>query len=360
MSIRTRIEGQGNGPVAAVVEHERHEAGLVVYNHPIDHYSYSIQPMASDEYGVDMAINPAAVAPTLTLIHNGTDNAGWTGANVSGAGFVFNSTAQAFDGTRSIDGTGSSNNRAGFTAPAPVNPTGFTSLQFAMYITSFPTSGTKDVTLQFFSAGAPVGNEISVKAYVNTLSFNSWQQANIPLADFGLAGVTEFDELQVRTVDSGAGQPPNYFLDAINLVTTATGSGTAEYKFVPMFGENYSLLNLRVFAYNTGKTSADPTEFFGLPALSGGFELVLRNRTRVFLSLIARDLWDFIRAPNCTVSTNADGSTGATFIADFKIPVEHMLINGSEGAFVEVRVKDDLTGLARLETSLHLAKLEEE
>jgi hypothetical protein len=80
----------------------------------------------------------------------------------------------------------------------------------------------------------------------------------------------------------------------------------------------------------------------------------------VFLSLIARDVWDFLGAPNAEVRTNADGGAGATFVLDFEIRLEHMLIFGSEGTFIEVRVKDDLSGLARLETSLHLARLENE
>ena len=359
MTAKFRIEGGGGGPVAHVEEHERHNPGLVTYTHPLDHYGYSIQPLASSDYGLSMAINPAAVAPTTTLIHNGGDTAAWTAAAVTGGGFDFTSTAQAFDGTQSIDASVSSNNDiAGFTAPAPLNPTDFTALAFAMYITSFPTTGTKDVTLQLLNGGAAVGNEVSVKPYVSTQTLNTWLLANIPLTDFGLAGVTQFDELRIKTVDSGRGSPPDYYLDKIELVQTVTGSGVANYRFQPNFGEDYSLLKLRINAYNTSKTAANPTEFFGLPALAGGFELVLRNKSRVFLSLIARDVWDFLRAPNAEIQTNADGGTGATFILDFEIPIEHMLIFGSEGTFVEVRVKDDLSGLARLETSLHLARLE--
>ena len=361
MPARFRIEGGGGGPVAHVEEHERHDPGLVVYTHPLDHYEYAIQPLASADYGVNMAINPAAVTPTTTLIHNGLDNVAWTAAAVTGGGFDFTSTAQAFDGTKSIDATVSANNDiAGFTAPAPLNPTDFTAVTFAIYITAFPTSGTKDVTLQLLSGGAAVGNEVSIKPYVNTQALGTWLLANIPLSDFGLAGVTAFDELRIKTVDSGRGAPPDYYLDKIELVQTVTGSGVASYRFQPNFGENYSLLKLRINAYNTSKTAANPTEFFGLPALSGGFELILRNKSRVFLSLIARDVWDFLRAPNAEVRTNADGGTGATFVVDFEIPLEHMLIFGSEGTFIEVRVKDDLSGLARLETSLHLARLEEE
>lgn len=361
MPVKFRIEGGGDGPVAHVVDHERHDPGLVTYTHPLDHYAYSVVPLASADYGVNMAINPAVVTPTTTLVHNGLDNVAWTAAAVTGGGFDFTSTAQAFDGTKSIDATVSANNDiAGFTAPAPVNPTDFSALTFAIYITGFPTSGTKDVTIQMFNGGAAVGNEVSIKPYVNTQTFNTWLIANIPISDFGLTQVTQFDEIRIKTIDSGRGDPPDYYLDKIELVQTTTGSGVANYRFEPNFGEDFALLRLRVFAYNTSKTAANPTEFFGLPALAGGFELILRNRSRVLLSLIARDVWDLIRAPNANVQTDADGSTGATFLVDFDIPIEHMLLNGSEGTFIEVRVKDDLSGLARLETSLHLAKLEED
>lgn len=359
MAAKFRISGGESGAVAHVVEHSegRLEPGLLTYTHPVDHYQYAIQPLASPEKGVNMATNPAT--PTTTLIHNGTDTVGWTAAAVTGGGFVFDSTAQAFDGTRSIDATVSANNDiAGFTAPAPINPTGFSALTFAMYITAFPTSGTKDVTFQWFDGGTPVGNELSIKPYVNTLTFNSWQTANIPLSDFGLTGAVQVDELRIKTVDSGRGDPPDYYLDAINLASSGA-SGVDTYSFTPNYGEDYSLLKLRITAYNTSKTDANPTEFFGLPALTGGFELILRNKSRVFLSLIARDVWDLLRAPNAEIRTNADGSTGATFIVDFPIPLEHMQVEGTTGTFVEVRIKDDLSGLARLETSLHLARLED-
>lgn len=361
MTAKFRIEGGGSNQVAHVVEHKGTLPGLVSYTHPLDHYNYSVQPLASPDQGVNMAINPSAGgAPTATLVHDGGDTVGWTASAVTGGGFDFTSTAQAYDGTQSIDATVSANNDiAGFTAPAPVNPTSFTSLTFAVYITAFPASGTKDVTVQFFNGGAAVGSELSIKPYVNTTVFNVWLLANIPLSDFGLAGVTQFDEIRVKTIDSGRGGPPDYYLDAIKLVQAAGPStGVESYSFTPAFGEDYSLLRLRIRAYNTSKAAADPAEFFGLTALAGGFELILRNKERVLMTLIARDLWDFLRAPNAVISTSADGNAGATFTVDFDMPLDHMLVSGSEGTYVEVRVKDDLSGLGRLETSLHLARLE--
>ena len=358
MSAKFRIEGSGGGLTASVTQDERHSPGLVAYTHALDDYDFALVPLSNPDYGINMAVDPTAVVSTLTLVHNGTDNVGWTGADVNGNGFIFDSTDEAFDGTRSIDATGSSNNDvAGFTAPAPVNPTAFTALSFRIFITKFDSKDDKDVTMQLFNGGAAVGQEISIKPYINTQTEDVWLLGVIPITDFSLAGVSQFDELRVKTIDTGKGAAPNYYLDAINFVLASAGSGVASYRFEPDFGEDYSLLTLRITAYNTSKAAANPTEFFGLPALDGGFELVLRNKRRVFLSLIALDLWDLLRAPNAEVRTNADGGTGATFIVDFTIPIEHLMINGSEGTFIEVRVKDNLTGLDRLETSLHLAKL---
>lgn len=360
MSAKFRIQG-GAGGVASVAERKKRPHGLVTYTHPYDHYRYSIQPLVNDTYGADMAIDPAVVTPTTTLIHNGEDTTAWTAAAVTGGGFNFTSTAQAYDGTQSIDASVSSNNDvAGFTAPAPLNPSSFSALLFAVYITSFPNTGTKDVAFQFYNGGSPVGNVVSIKPYVNTNNFNTWQLANIPLGDFGLTATPQIDELRITTVDQGRGAPPNYFLDKIELADATTGSGVQTYRFEPPFNEDYSLLRLRLFAYNTSKTDPNPTEFFGLPALAGGLELVLRNKRRVFLSLIAQDIWDLIRGANAEVRTNADGSTGATFIVDFDIPMDHMLIEGTEGTFIEVRVKDDLSALERFEVSCHLALLEDE
>lgn len=358
MSVKFRIEGGGNGPIANVVDHERHPAGLVTYTHPIDHYDYSIVPLSNPQNGTSMAVNPTSATTTETLIHNGEDTAAWTAADVTGGGYVFNSTDQALDGTQSVDATGSANNDSvSFTAPGPINPALITSLSLGVYITSFSTRGNKDVSLQFYTGGAPAGSAVSIKPYVNSGSFNNWQTANIPFGDFGLTGATTIDELRITTVDTGPGSPPDFYLDAIKLVEAVSGTGVANYKFVPNFGEDYSLLRLRIFAYNASKAAANPTEFFGLSALTNGFELVLRNKKRIFLSLVARDVWDLIRAPNANVRTDADGSAGATFVVDFDIPLEQMNVYGSEGTFLEVRIRDDLTGLDRLETSLQLARL---
>ena len=110
MSAKFRIEGGGEGLTASVTQDERHPSGLVAYTHALDDYDFALVPLSNPDFGVNMAINPSAVAPTTLLIHDGGDISAWTGSNISGTGFDFASTTQAFDGTRSIDGSGSTNN----------------------------------------------------------------------------------------------------------------------------------------------------------------------------------------------------------------------------------------------------------
>lgn len=354
MSIRSHITGGSSTLVAQVIQHTDHPAGLVTYTHPADHYNYNVKFLANPTYGVNMAINPTT-SPTILGIHNGTDTALWTATAVTGGGFVFNSTTVAHTGTRSIDCTVAANNDvASFTTVTPVNPALYESFRGYVYITSFSTGGTKDVTFQFLSGGTPVGNSVSIKPYTNTASFNNWQLFDIPLGDLGLIGVPQIDELRITVVDQGAGAPPDVYLDDLGLVQAGT-SNVVAYRYKPELGEFHSLLRLQMLAYNSSRTSANPTEFFGLAALTNGCELILRDPSRVYISLILKDLWDGSSLANSVISTNADGSAGATFSLAFNIPLDHLNLDGNEGTFVEFRVRDNLSGLSRMNISLHLA-----
>lgn len=359
MSVKFRLTG-GSNTVAAVETHDRHNPGLMVYTHPMDHYAYGVQFLTNPTYGADLTVNPSAEGITEDIIHNGGDAAYWTASNLVGQSFVFNSTTVSRTGLASIDASNTANNdTASFTTGVPELFSQYSSFRMYVYITSFPSTGTKDITVQLLNGGAPVGNELSIKPYVNTLTLNTWQLVDIPIGDFNNIDQLAVDELRIKTVDSGRGTPPAYYVDDISLVQTSTSTGVESYRYEPDYGINSSLLKLRLLAYNSAAANADPTKFFGLPALSNGIELVLRNGKRVFLSLIARDIWDMIRLGNAELKVVSDGATGATYYIEFAIPLEHMLINGSEGTFVELRIRDDLTSLSRFECTLHLATLQD-
>lgn len=359
MAGQFKIKGGPNVEEAHVIERERHDPGLMVYNHPADQYEWGSALLSNNTFATSANINPAG-SPTLTLIHNGGDNVGWTAAAVSGGGFDFTSTAQAFDGTQSIDATVSVNNDiAGFTAPSPLNPQLYGTLQLRVYITAFATQGNKDVEFQWESTGAPVGNAVSIKPYCDTTLFNTWQLVNIPISDFGLSTTPAIDELTIKTVDTGPGLPPDYYLDAINL-TQAGADGTESFIWRPGYDEDYNLVGLTLRAYNSSKQKLAPTEFFGLAALTNGCVLNYRDKNRVFLSLIFRDVWDMLRIGSATGEVVPDNSTGATFGLRFNIPSDQFRVDGSKDQYIELIVRDDLTGLNRFMITLDLEKYTEE
>jgi len=360
MAAYFKVKGGPNAKEAHVISHEGLNPGLMVYTHPADHYEWGSGLLLNAANGSNLAVNPSG-SPTLTLIHNGGDTAAWTAAAVTGGGFDFASTTVAFDGTQSIDATVSANNDvAGFTAPAPLNPQTFSDLRFYMYITAWDTRGTKDVTFQWLNGGTPVGVSVNVTPYVDVTLLNTWQLVDIPISDFQLSTTVAFDELQVTTVDQGQGTPPDYYLDAINLVSSATGSGTLRYVYTPEYGTRYNLLGLTLQAYNSSKQKLTPTEFFGLSSLTNGCVLNYRDKERVFVSLIFRDVWDMLRIGSAQTTVEPDASSGASFAVRFNIPSDQLRIDGSSGQYIELIVRDNLSSLDRFMVTLDLEKYIEE
>lgn len=351
-----KVRGGPMPDEAHVVKQAGLNPGLMAYTHPIDTYEWTSDLLTNTTYGIAANINPAG-SPVLTLIHNGGDTVAWTAANVTGSDFIFASTDQAQDGTQSIDATGTSNNDiAGFTAPAPLNPQNFSGLRLYIFIEGFDQKDDKDIRISWDSAGAPVGNDVSIKPYCDTTLQDVWQLVDIPLSDFGLSAVASIDELQIKTIDTGKGAAPNYYLDAISLVSAASGLDVERFTFEPEYGSEYNLKALTLRAYNTGSSNLDPTQFFGLPALSNGCVLNFRDKERVFTSLIFRDVWDMLRIGSSSGEVLAGNGSGATFAVRFDIPSDQLKIDGSKNQYIELIVRDDLTGLGRFMVTLDLEK----
>ena len=355
MAANFQVMGGGNKRVAHVTQRHTAPDGLMVYTHPYDEYIYQVEYLTNEQFGREAAQNPTGVSITSTPIHDGTDTAAWTASAVTGGGFTFNSTAQAYAGTRSIDATVSSNNDiASFTAPAPLNPTTFTLFRMYIYITGWDSRGTKDVTLQWFTGGAPTGIELSIQNYVDTTRLNTWQQVDIPMSDFQLTA-TQIDDLQIRTVDIGRGSPPNYYLDDIQLISSTAGTGVYDFRWEVPYGEDYYLTGLRFTARTSGKTDLDSSEFFGLTSLTNGVELVYRNGDQVFAALDAREIFDVLSWGD--VRIDVEGSTNnVTIIAEFPIPMGHFHLSGIQGDFITLKVRDDLSGMDRFNCAITLAR----
>lgn len=357
MPTKFRLEGGGSGRVASVINHSGIENGLVTYTHPYDHYQYLVEYLTNEDFGKALNQSPTSATPTTTTIYDGGDTTAWTPSTITGGGSAFNftSTDTVRTGLQSIDATSSDNNDImALTAPAPINPTDIFEFRLWIFIESWSGSGTKDVTVQWFSNGSAVSNEVPLSNYVDTNNEDVWQRADFPIGDFSITSAT-VDQLRIKTVDEGRGSAPNYHLDDIQYLSVGAAIDVYEYRWEAEYGEEYYLSSLRFTALTSGKTNLDSGEFFGIPALATGIELVYRNDKEIFQALDARDMFTILSWGD--VHPTVEGSqNNVTLIVDFHIPADQFRLDGSNGDYIAIRVRDDLTGIDKFNCSAVLAK----
>lgn len=350
MSGSFRIQDSSTKETASVLAKDMAPRGLMTYTHPYDRYDYGVSFLTNSEFGRDINQDPTSLVVTATNIHDGTDNAGWTASNISGSGFVFNSTAQVYSGTQSIDATASTNNNiASFAAPSPINPASVSFIQLRIYISAWSNRGTKQVLLFLANDNVVVSTQIDLANYVDVTLFNTWQLADIPISDFGVTSV-EIDELRIETIDQGPGAAPDYYIDELQYLTSVT-SGAYEYIYAPKYDEIVNVTSLRLTGRSTGSANVNTTEFFGVSTLANGIELVLRDDNRVYFALDARDLFGLLSWGDVHVET-VGGGTEVTTIVDFNIPQDHMRVIGKKGMFIVLRIRDNLSGISKLNASV--------
>lgn len=349
MSIKANLIGGANGNLEAEVlsglsAEVPRPSGLYVYQSPyeieVNRQAYAI----NDTTGNDMAVN-GAVGGATDGIHDGTDSALWTG---TGADFTFNSTAQANTGTRSIDATASSNgDTALFTRASAVSVSTYASITGFIYIDSWATTGTKDVTLQFRLSGATVSSVVNLSDFIDVTAAGSWQAFIIPLTEFGISSAT-VDELVITTIDIGPGQPPNYYLDDLELTE---GSGTIftieppNGKVLRVYGFSWTIVDNTTIALTNGTTTGLSYNKFGsLTELTNG---VLTRRIQYgdtrFSNVVTKHS-DIISGSNARLLDSWDDGTNTLlkFYTRFAAPVD-LSPNGNDR--YEFVVQDDLSSL---------------
>lgn len=353
MSLKTNIVGAGNNQYAHVEDgfrEGRHKPrGLVTYGLNYEFEVNAPRYAVNDTYGNRMNVNGTSSGAS-DGIHDGIDSVLWTASALSGT-WVFNSTTQAFAGTNSIDATGTvDTDQALFTRASAIDPATYNTVEGAIYIDSWSSSGTKDVTLQFRLAGVPVGASINLSGYINTTSTGSWQAFSIPTAAFGFSG--NVDELVVTTVDIGAGPPPNYYLDALKFQATSAGTGPQTFTIEPdydellrCYGISWTIVdNYAPATAVGGALGLSYDKFGGLSALTNG---VLTRRIQgqdVLFTNIAKGNSDIITAAGGElVEFWHDGTNTYTkFYVRFGAPVD---LNGRERDKFEFIVRDNLSSL---------------
>lgn len=340
----------------------KYPAGLMTYTSPYRQERNRPITARSDAGSTDMAINGSTAGGSPDSVHDGTDSTLWTGSNLTGTNFVFDSTAQAQAGTKSIDGTATVNNdQALLTRSSAINFTDYSAFTGFAYVDSWPIAGTKEVTFQFRLAGTLLGVPVNLSEYINTGTQNAWQSFTIPMTEFALTG-TQIDELVITTVDIGGGQAPNYYLDTFVLASAAGGSPVT-FVVEPRNGETMLVTGFvynMVFPWDPTATVAGATEnfvanqyltynkFAHLTELTNGLSVRrIQNDVAEFTNQVKNN-WDLLKATNHVIDVfYSDGTnTMMKITTHFEAPVE---LRSSSNDRYEFIVNDDLSTLVHFE-----------
>jgi hypothetical protein len=358
MSIKTFITDISNNLKARIDNNNGlEENALVVATRPLKTLTNKVLFFSNPIYGIDMNKDPGAVG-TLINIHNGIDNVYWTASSiVGGANWDFNSNAQAHTGTYSIDATKTKNGDvAQFAKGSNQNLTGYVSLIGWIYITGWPTTGTKEVQIVGWDVGVGlVGNIVDIGDYVNSAIFNTWQKFIIPLSDMGLTGQT-LDAIRIRTRDIGAGVPPNYYLDDIQIQETGL---PIEYVVEPDVGTWLRIDQINIVmadALTTTLTDASMwnlsyNKFLGVSELSVGLFYQQYHNGKVTLTSSFHNILDFLEMPNTNIlNTGCDGTN--TWFSLSQIFASPVLLKSETTDKLVFSIRDDMSGLLRFRMSV--------
>lgn len=350
MSLQTTLTGSGHGRDVDV-----HSAstpitdynGLVVYTEELQTRRFFDTVLSTDS-GIDLNVNPS-VAGSSTLVHNGTDTAAWT-ASASTGSWAFDSTAQAYDGTRSIDATsGNDNDVAVFTAPSAFSTSGLQEVSLWVYVSKWTSNGIKNVNVGFRSGGADVGTQVGLDAYINVNNTGVWQRAVIPFSVFNVPNAT-ISDLTVEIAASG-GPAPDVYLDLIEL---STGQTTELFKSGPDKETIWELHSFRLTLVATG-TALNYNEFLGLAGLSNGL-LIQAFRQEAPTSFVVTNLAELLSIPNATHSL-IQGTSNTTLTLDVEFPDKTFFLHGNEDDFIGVTIRDDLSALPFFRVTTRVSEL---
>jgi hypothetical protein len=351
MSIKVTLsDGQGTNGEVAVVKRGELPSGPIVYTEQYRQGVPRTTALVNPTYGADMNQN-ATFGGTEDGIHDGTDSVLWTGSNLVGANFVFDSTAQARAGTKSVDATATVNaDEALFSRASAIDSDSYVALTGSIYITSWPTSGTKDISLRVRLAGADVGNTLNLADYIDTTTFNVWEDFAIPIEDFGLLG-SNMDQFVVQTVDIGGGAAPNYYLDELQWEETG---GLESFAVEARADTRYSITTMTIaLADAYASTLADGTHqkipydaLLGVSALTTGIGFKLTTDDIIRFNSVFKNHMDFMGFPGTIAQSGGDGTnTWLTYNITFDPP---FVLDSRKGDKLESTIAEDLSGLLRL------------
>ncbi len=318
--------------------------GQVSYIEPYRMGSGAAKFFTNATYGADMNKN-AGFTGTPVPVHNGTDNTYWTATNISGTNFVFDSTAQAYTGTHSIDATATTDgNTMQLANGSPYSTGSYIAITGAIYLTGWATED-DNIRVRLRLDGVNVGNTVLLSTYISQQELNSWQLFSIPISSITTSTVN-FNQITIETVNT-TGASPNYYLDILQLENTG---GTIIYTVAPTPGTIY-----RIQGFGFGltdniavATGIDPAKMLGVNELPVGIVSLTSVNNELTFTGILKNHMDFATYPNVKINTGGTAfSTWITYSVDFNIwGGTPLVLDSRTNDYAAFIINDDLSGLS--------------
>lgn len=322
--------------------------GAVVYTERLLDFQSAVVPLFNPTYGIAMNVD-GSFGGTPLGIHNGGDNAYWTGSNVVGTKVDFASATRPFQGAFGIHvDSPSLDDTWQFLSPSVVSAGSYLALTARVNVNR-RWDGNDEIQVYLWdSVGASVvGVRVDMSVYINEQDFDVWQTMVIPLSDLGAANLP-FDAVRM-TLSDNTGSTPDLFLDNIQLEESGEPIG---FTAAAPGNKPFYVHKIRITIANnipstvTGGTmpGIDYDSLMGL-TLTNGLAIQRVLDGEVSFAAGIRTVSDFVQAGGEITNPISNG-VNTMFCLDSVQPDPLILYPDPEQNFLKLLVNDDLSGLS--------------
>jgi len=361
MSITSVIgDGEGKGIDAGNKKTDDYGSGLKVYTFNGVNREHNGTFFINPTYGAAMNQN-AASGGTPEIVNVGTtDGVYWIGSNVVGGKGNFNSGDRAYAGAVSVKWDNPNTNEIiGFNKGSDLTVAGYVSLSMWINIDK-DWNGDDSIEIYGYDSGTglQVGSSILLEDYINSSSFDVWQQATIPLVTMGLTSGT-IDEIRFKLVGK-SGKAPKLYID--NIQFNELGE-PIQYCIEPIGKEIWKVyeVHLTMAAPYTGLVTNGTMQsipydgFLSLSTLAGGINLQRKQGNEIQFNITFHDFIDAMASPAAKEVISGSDGVNTWFSLTLKFPKPFYLRADTNDNIIAT-ITDDLSSLLFFKMSVAYSK----
>ena len=339
--INVGLKDSGTGITARTL-HDGLGPGLLAYTSSAHSYRSTVKPFINADFGT--ALNQdASLGGTPINIHNGGDNAYYTGSDIAGTA-DFANTTRPQNGTQSIlwnsPGVGTISQFAG----GSIDGSSYVATSFGINVDRRWSAG--DVVELYAwdtSGGVQVGTSVSIGDYFPFDQWDTWHQVSIPFSALGVT-TSSFDAFRIEFTAAQA-STPDFYID--DWVVDETGNPLEFAINIPK-DENFLADQFLIVASNNVAEAISPATLFGETFSSGITYLRKQDGSTAFSSNFV-DMVDLLQNGFVPETVLSDGSNT---VWQMRVRFGHPLDFNPKTDFASLTISEDFSTLTSLRAVL--------